>query len=84
MHTRFIREWDQSNHDPAEASASLYAFATKLRLLFVEGYIMFDSGAATPELGEAKTISQIVQEQLLDNVRIRYGSRTKYTVHIKE
>lgn len=78
MHTRFIREWDQSNHDPAEASASLYAFEKKLRLLFVEGYIMFDGCAATPELGEAKTITQIVLEQLQDNVCIRYGSRTKY------
>ena len=39
---------------------------------------MFDSGAATPELGVAKTITQIVYEQLLDKVHIRYGDRTKY------
>ena len=39
---------------------------------------MFDSSAATPELGAAKTITQIVYEQLQDNVCIRYGSRTKY------
>ena len=75
---RFIREWDTSNHDPADAAASLAAFEKKLRILFVEGYIMFDSSAATPELGEAKTITQIVYEQLLDKVRIRYGDRTKY------
>ena len=75
---RFIREWDSSNHDPADAAASLAAFEKKLRLLFVEGYIMFDSGAATAELGTAKTITQIVYEQLCDRIRIRYGSRTKY------
>ena len=78
VRTRFIREWDSSNHDPADAAASLAAFEKKLRLLFVEGYIMFDSSAATPELGAAKTITQIVFEQLQDNVCIRYGSRTKY------
>ena len=75
---RFIREWDTSNHDPADAAASLAAFEKKLRILFVEGYIMFDSGAATPELGAAKTITQIVYEQLLDKVHIPYGDRTKY------
>jgi hypothetical protein len=56
----------------------LAAFGKKLRLLFVDGYIMFDSKAVSPELGEAKTITQIVYEQLRDNVCIRYGSRTKY------
>ena len=40
---------------------------------------MFDCGsAATPELGAAKTITQIVFEQLQDNVCVRYGSHTKY------
>ena len=75
---RFIREWDTSNHDPADAAASLAAFEKKLRILFVEGYIMFDSCAATPELGAAKTITQIVHEQLQDKVHIRYGNLTKY------
>ena len=75
---RFIREWDASNHDPADAAASLAAFEKKLRILFVEGYIMFDSCATTPELGAAKTITQIVHEQLQDKVHIRYGNRTKY------
>ena len=39
---------------------------------------MFDSCAATPELGAAKTITQIVHEQLQDKIQIRYGDRTKY------
>ena len=39
---------------------------------------MFDSKVTSPELGAAKTITQIVYEQLQDNVCIRYGSRTKY------
>ena len=39
---------------------------------------MFDSCATTPALGAAKTITQIVYEQLQDKVCIRYGNRTKY------
>ena len=49
-----------------------------MRILFVQGYIMFDSCATTPALGAAKTITQIVYEQLQDKVCIRYDNRTKY------
>ena len=46
--------------------------------MFVDGYVMFDSCAATPALGAAKTITQIVFEQMQDCVSIRYGTQTKY------
>lgn len=75
--TRFLREWDTSNHDPATAAKSLADFAGTLRALFVDGYIMFDSSQEIAGLGKAKTITQIAMEQCQDMVVIRWGSRSK-------
>lgn len=74
---RFLREWDCSNHDPAKAAISLANFAKTLRVLFVDGYIMFDSAQEVAGLGPAKTITQIAMEQCQDMIVIRYGTRTK-------
>ena len=75
---RFLRLWDTSNRDPAAAAKSLADFENILRVLFVDGYIMFDCAQEVAGLGAAKTITQIAMEQCQDMILIRWGSRSKY------
>ena len=73
-----MRLWDTSNRDPAAAAKSLADFENILRVLFVDGYIMFDCAQEVAGLGAAKTITQIAMEQCQDMILIRWGSRSKY------
>ena len=80
---RFIREFDKADRDPSQTAARLARFENTLRKLFVEGYIMVPAGssgseppAASQEAGDAKTLTEIVMEQLEDMAELRYGSKT--------
>ncbi len=88
--SRFLREFDRSDRDPASSVAQLRDFAQTLRKLFIDGWIMVDPAAGSAEapaasrgpgeaglLGEGKTITQIVFEQFADMTEIRYGSKVK-------
>ena len=81
--SRFIREWDRPDRDPATSTRVLATFRETLHTLFVQGYIPCKPGAddsGAEGLGAIvgpKTITQISMEQRTDALIVRVGSKEK-------
>ncbi len=76
-----MRKFDTEDRDPATTSTFMRNFATTLRCLFVEGWIMVDprsspsastgaAGVFGDEVVPPKTVTQIIFEQLQGMVYI--------------
>ena len=63
---RFLLRFDTADHDPARATVELRDFLARMHVLFVEGYVLCESGA-TPatcrDAGRAQTITEIAMAQ---------------------
>ncbi len=73
----FLREFDVDDRDPAASRVDVERFVATLHTLFVDGYILCDSGAEVAGLGEAKTLTQVAFEQCAEMRTFHYNNRVK-------
>lgn len=58
--------FDTADHDPARTTAELRDFLASMHILFVDGYVLCDSGVELGpcrDAGPPKTITQLAMEQ---------------------
>ena len=85
-----MRRFDTDQHDPATTASEIQEFSCRLRILFIEGWVVCKPGSGQPPStepggpdpiaatqGQLQTMTMIAMSQCADMIEFHYGDKVK-------